>query len=160
MATTEAIQAEEDDIARFALAGQGTLPAVGVALGLNRRLADGKEFNAEQSRTVTGLLESENRVNLVEGPAGTGKSSLLAKFDEGMRRKGTHNLPGHHRQGGRGAGRGRIRGAHRPHSWSMRSCRRAAVKRGGGVIVCDEASMLGHRDAQSCCDWPGSSACG
>ena len=37
---------------------------------------------------VTGLLDSEDRVNVVEGPAGAGKSSLLSKFDEGMKLKG------------------------------------------------------------------------
>ena len=88
MATTEALQAEEDDIARFAVSGRGTLRAVGVAKGLDRTLADGKRLSDEQWRVVTGLLESEDRVNLVEGPAGAGKSSLLAKFDEGMRQKG------------------------------------------------------------------------
>ncbi len=35
-----------------------------------------------------GLLDSSNRVNLVEGPAGAGKSSLLAKYDEGMKLAG------------------------------------------------------------------------
>ena len=43
-----------------------------------------------------GCSNSDNRVNLVEGPAGAGKSSLLQKFDEGMRRAGqVGDLSGH-----------------------------------------------------------------
>ena len=64
------------------------MAAVGVVSGLTRTTADGKVLSDEQWRVVTGLLESADRVNLVEGPAGAGKSSLLSKFDEGMRLKG------------------------------------------------------------------------
>ena len=51
-------------------------------------MPDGKRLNDGQWAAATGLLASSNRVNLVEGPAGAGKSSMLGKFDEGMKRTG------------------------------------------------------------------------
>ena len=56
--------------------------------GLTRDAGRRKALNDGQWETVTGLLEFENRVNLLEGPAGAGKSWSLQKFDEGMRRAG------------------------------------------------------------------------
>lgn len=83
LATTRQIMEEEDGLAAFAADGRGTVPAIGLAEGLSRRLPTGEMLNAGQWEAVCGLLESENRVNLVLGPAGAGKSKLLRKFDEG-----------------------------------------------------------------------------
>jgi conjugative relaxase-like TrwC/TraI family protein len=88
MATTEKLQEEENALVKFAAGGRGTVEPVGVAAGLTRKLASGKTLNDGQWEAVAGLLNSANRVNLVEGPAGAGKSSMLAKYDEGMRRAG------------------------------------------------------------------------
>ena len=88
MATTEELQREEDTIVGQAMAGRGKVAAVGIADGLSRTMANGQSLNDGQWDAVCGLLNSENRVNLVEGPAGAGKSSLLGKYDEGMERAG------------------------------------------------------------------------
>ena len=72
MATTKELQAEERFITGFAAGGRGSVAPVGVPAGLNRTLADGKILNDGQWETVIGLLTSENRVNLFEGPAGAG----------------------------------------------------------------------------------------
>jgi conjugative relaxase-like TrwC/TraI family protein len=88
MATTEKLQDEENAIVSFAARGRGTVLPVGVPEGLTRTLADGKTLNDGQWDVVTGLLNSSNRVNLVEGPAGAGKSWSLQKLDEGMKRAG------------------------------------------------------------------------
>ena len=145
MATTEGLQREEDYIVGQAMAGRGKAAAVGVAEGLSRTTADGRSLNDGQWDAVRGLLESENRVNLVEGPAGAGKSSLLAKYDEGLRMAG------------------------RPATWLATTSdaadelaksglkvdtvarflldgRMQAAARHGRVVV-DEASLLGHKDA-------------
>ena len=87
-ATTEELQCEEDYIVSQAARGRGSVVAVGVAEGLSRTMKGGKSLNDGQWNAVTGLLDSENRVNLIEGPAGAGKSSLLNKFGEGMARAG------------------------------------------------------------------------
>ena len=82
MATTRELQAEERFLLRVAEPGRGVVP-VGLPEGLKRgRLNDG-QFNA-----VVGLLESASRVNVIEGPAGAGKSSLLSAYDRAMREAG------------------------------------------------------------------------
>lgn len=82
MATTRELQAEEDFLLRVARPARGVVP-IGVPEGFERgRLNDG-QFNA-----VVGLLESANRVNLLLGPAGAGKSSLLSAFDAATRAAG------------------------------------------------------------------------
>ena len=115
--------------------------------GLDRTMADGKRLSDEQWGAVTGLLESEDRVNLVEGPAGAGKSSLLPKFDEGMRLKG--RTPTYL---GTTARRPRcwkrtastpIRSATVPGRYEDAGSRRHRRR----PVVIDEASMLGHKDA-------------
>jgi conjugative relaxase-like TrwC/TraI family protein len=87
-ATTDELQREEDTIVGQAAGGRGSVAPVGVAEGLTRTMKGGKRLNDGQWDAVTGLLDSQNRVNLVEGPAGAGKSSLLSKFSEGMTRAG------------------------------------------------------------------------
>ena len=70
-------------MAGYAAGGIGAVAPVGLAEGLTRELEDGKTLNDEQFAGGDGLLTSPNRVNLVQGPAGAGKSSLLRKYDEG-----------------------------------------------------------------------------
>ena len=147
MATTEALQAEEDDIARFAARGRWRVDPVGVAEGLDRNLGDGKRLSDEQYRAVTGLLESEDRVCLLEGPAGAGKSSLLGKFDEGMKLKGQAATY----LGTTAKAAEVLQGDGFEANTVARflvdqDMQREAVA-GGGTVVCDEASMLGHKDA-------------
>jgi conjugative relaxase-like TrwC/TraI family protein len=88
MATTEELQREEDYIVGQAMAGRGKVAAVGVADGLTRTMENGQTLNDGQWDASCGLLNSENRVNLIEGPAGAGKSSLIGTFNKGMRLAG------------------------------------------------------------------------
>ena len=145
-ATTEALQREEEYLTGFAAAGRGSVRSVGVADGLTRRLEGGKTLNDGQWDAVCGLLHSENRVDLVEGPAGAGKSFLLRKFDEGMRMAGQSvTYLADHQRRRRRAGKGRVRGRYAwPASCSMTKMQAAAA---GGRVVVDETSMLGHKDA-------------
>ena len=140
MATTAELQREEDYIAGVAARGLGTLEPVGVADGLQRgRLNDG-QWNAAR-----GLLESENRVNLVEGPAGAGKSSMLGTFGEGMRRAGesvtylatTAKAAEVLEKDGFDA--------HTVARFLVDEKMQKAAR--GGRVVIDESSMLGHKDA-------------
>ena len=140
MTTTAELQREEDFIAGFAARGLGTLEPVGLASGLERgRLNDG------QWQAVCGLLGSENRVNLVEGPAGAGKSSMLTTFDRGMRLAGrsafylatTAKAAEVLEQDGFAA--------HTVARFLVDETMQNAAR--GGRVVVDEASMLSHRDA-------------
>ena len=125
-------------MAGFAAGGLGMVAPAGLAEGLSRELADGKTLNDEQYAAVTGLLTSPNRVNLVQGPAGAGKSSLLRKYDEGMRLAGAgRHLPGDDGGGGGRPAERRFPGQYRrpfPDDEKMQ-----AAARGGRVVV-DESS--------------------
>ena len=145
MATTKELQQEEQFITGFAAGGRGTVAPVGVADGLDRRLASGKTLNDGQWDTVTGLLTSENRVNQFEGPAGAGKSWSLQKFDEGMRLAGksvtylatTTDAADELAKDGF-----KVDTVAR---FLVDERLQAAAKGGRGVV--DETSMLGHKDA-------------
>ena len=76
---------EEDGLVGFAAGGRGTVVPVGVPQSLQRGT-----LNDGQWQAVCGLLNSCNRVNLVEGPAGAGKSYMLKRYDDGMRMAGQH----------------------------------------------------------------------
>jgi conjugative relaxase-like TrwC/TraI family protein len=145
MATTEELQREEDYIVGQAMAGRGDVAPAGVADGLSRTMANGKKLNDGQWDAVCGLLNSENRINLVEGPAGAGKSSLLAKYDEGMRLAG--------RPVTWLATTGPAVGVLEKDGFEANTVARflldekmQAAARGGRVVV-DETSMLGHKEA-------------
>jgi conjugative relaxase-like TrwC/TraI family protein len=145
LATTRELQREEEYLTGFAAAGRGSVKSVGVAEGLTRRLKGGKTLSDEQWDAACGLLRSENRVNLVEGPAGAGKSFLLKKFDEGMERAGqtvtylatTNDAVGVLAKDG----------------FEVNTVARFLVDdkmqkaAAGGRVVVDESSMLGHKDA-------------
>lgn len=145
MATTPELQAEERAISGFAAAGRGSVRPIGGSENLNRRMKDGKHLNDGQYQTACGLLKSENRVNLVEGPAGAGKTSMLAKFNEGARHAGqavTYL-----------ATTAKAAGVLAADGFDARTLARflldekmqAAAK--GGRVVVDEVSMMGHKDA-------------
>jgi conjugative relaxase-like TrwC/TraI family protein len=146
MATTEKLQEEENAIVKFAASGRGTVEPVGVPEGLTRQLASGKRLNDGQWAAVQGLLDSSNRVNLVEGPAGAGKSSLLAKYDEGMRRAGqdvhyfatTAKAAEVLQEDG-------FKDTKTVAHLLMNEKLQAAMR--GSRVVVDEVSMLGHKDA-------------
>ena len=144
MATTAALQQEEEYIAGIASAGRGEVAPIGVADGLGREF-QGKRLNDGQWQAVLGLLESPNRVNAVEGPAGAGKSSLLAKFDEGVRLAG----------GGVTylATTAAAVSVLQKDGFDAKTVahflldERLQKQAAGGHVVIDESSMLGHRDA-------------
>ena len=145
LATTPELQREEEYFAGRAAAGRGTIQPVGVSDGLTRHLKGGKSLNDGQWQAVCGLLQSENRINLLEGPAGAGKSSLLHKFDEGVRRAGqsvtylatTSDAVEVLRKDG-------FETNTVARFLLDEKMQKAAA---GGRVVVDETSMLGHKDA-------------
>jgi conjugative relaxase-like TrwC/TraI family protein len=143
--TTEALQAEERYIVSQAARGRGAACPVGVPEGLTRALADGTRLNDEQWQVTQGLLNSSNRVSMVKGPAGAGKSYSLQKFDEGMRRAGeTATYLATTATAVKVLAKDGFDVKTVAHFLLDREMQEAA--RGGRVVV-DEASMLGHKDA-------------
>jgi ATP-dependent exoDNAse (exonuclease V) alpha subunit len=145
MATTAELQAEEDYIVGQAMGGRGSVAAIGLADGLTRTMKDGKRLNEGQWEALTGLLASENRYTLLEGPAGAGKTELLRKFDEGTQLAGhtvtwlasTSDAAGVLAEAGFRAD---------TVARFLLDAKLQAAARGGRVVV-DETSLLGHRDA-------------
>ena len=140
MATTKAVLAEERFITGFALSGRATMRAAGVPEGLPRGVLDD-----DQWRAVRGLLGSHDRVNLVDSAAGTGKSTMLKAYDDGMRRAGgkvtylattTQAVDVLRRDGFE---------AETVAKFLVSDKMQEAVR--GGRVVVDEASMMGHSDA-------------
>jgi conjugative relaxase-like TrwC/TraI family protein len=141
MVTTPGLQAEEDAIIGFAARGLGSVAPVGMQGGLERG-----RLNNGQWQAVTGLLDSENRVNLVQGPAGAGKTDMLGAFREGMRLAGrgvtvlassSDAVEVLHKEGFKEA---------RTVAHFLLDERMQHAAKGGHVVV-DETSMLGHKDA-------------
>ena len=79
---------EEWGLAAYALDGRGQVAPIGVEDGLARKLLSGETLSDGQWDATLGLLRSANRVELLLGPAGAGKSKLLKTFDEGARLAG------------------------------------------------------------------------
>jgi conjugative relaxase-like TrwC/TraI family protein len=140
MATTRELLAEERFLTGFAAAGRGTQRPAGVALGLERGQLDGDQWNA-----VKGLLDSTDRVNLVDSVAGTGKSTMLKALDKGLRLAGenvtylattTQAVEVLRKDGFQAETVAKF----------LMSVKMQEAARGGRVVI-DEASMLGHKDA-------------
>jgi conjugative relaxase-like TrwC/TraI family protein len=83
--TTRAVLAEEDHMIGFARAGRGSRPA----------LAEGTQecnrpwLNADQRKAVRHVLESRDRVILIRGAAGVGKTSMMKEAVEAIEAGGT-----------------------------------------------------------------------
>jgi conjugative relaxase-like TrwC/TraI family protein len=143
--TSEALQAEERYIAGIAAGGRSSVAPIGVPEGLTRTLPDGKRLNDGQWNIVTGLLESSNRVNLVLGPAGAGKSWSLQKFDEAARLSGQNVT---YLATTAKAVKVLADDGFEVNTLArfIRDEKMQAAAAGGRVVV-DESSMLGHKDA-------------
>lgn len=84
MATTAAILAEESKMLRFAREGRGACsPLVGTEQKLERTW-----LNADQQKAVRHLWETTDRVAVIRGAAGVGKTTLLQEAVVGIEQHG------------------------------------------------------------------------
>jgi conjugative relaxase-like TrwC/TraI family protein len=88
MATTPAVLREERGIIGFARAGRGTCRPFATG---NRRCSR-DWLNASQQRAVQHILQSRDRVILMRGAAGVGKTSLMQEAVEAIEQSGTKVL--------------------------------------------------------------------
>lgn len=86
--TTRAALAEEVKMLNFATGGQGQCPALERNQPWERGMSG---LNQQQARAVSHLLRSHDRVMLLRGGAGTGKTTLLREFAKATRARG-HKL--------------------------------------------------------------------
>ena len=142
LVSTKALQREEQFITGWAAGTRGERWPVGVPEGLGRGNLDDGQWEA-----VQGLLDSPNRVNIVDSAAGTGKTTMLHAYDQGMRLAGqkvtylASTAPAVQvlRKDGFDA--------HTVARFLIDPKMQQAAK--GGRIVVDETSMLGHKDAHA-----------
>ncbi|APW58620.1 MobF family relaxase [Paludisphaera borealis] len=146
LATTKQLMEEEDGLAAFAADGRGMVAAIGVEEGLTRKLETGETLNDGQWEAARGLLESQNRVNVVLGPAGAGKSKLLRKFDEGATLAGeTVTYLGTTATAVKVLKKDGFEETQTVARFLLDEKMQQAAA--GGRVVIDETSILGHADA-------------
>lgn len=139
-ATTDALMKEEDYLVGVAAGGRSKREPITVDDRLQRgTLSD------DQWAVVRGMLGSNNLVNLLEGPAGAGKSYVLKKFDEGMQLAGKNVIYLATTSDASGLLAHEGFTVHTVAHFLLDPRLQDSAKH--STIVCDEASMLGHVDA-------------
>jgi primosomal protein N' len=96
MVTTHDVLAEESGVIEFARGGRGACRA----LGKRDRKLKRDWLNTSQQAAVKHVLESRDRVILVRGVAGSGKTTLMQEVVEGLEENGTKCWPSrqHHQE--------------------------------------------------------------
>lgn len=90
MATTREVLAEEMKMLDWCRRGRGTVPALGKP---NRKILNGK-LNESQLAAVRWMLhDSRDRIMLLRGPAGTGKTTLMKEVAAGIEENGRRIVP-------------------------------------------------------------------
>jgi conjugative relaxase-like TrwC/TraI family protein len=84
LVTTAAVLAEESAVVKFARDGRGTCPA----LGQENRAFTRDWLSGEQKRAVRHILGSSDRVILLRGRAGVGKTTLMSEAIEACEANG------------------------------------------------------------------------
>jgi conjugative relaxase-like TrwC/TraI family protein len=147
--TTPEMQAMETDVLRLAQASKGTWAPIASHVLVADRVAETEaaqawRFTREQTQAVQTILTSPDRVNLVQGDAGTGKTAALALVREVAEQRGVRVL-------GLGftgkAAQELADGAGIPSKTldSFLHSARAQDLPPGNLLVVDEASMAGSR---------------
>jgi conjugative relaxase-like TrwC/TraI family protein len=86
MVTSNEVLAEEAAMLAFARSGKGSLPPLVATDHVFRR----EWLNAGQKKAVNHVLESYDRVILVRGAAGTGKTTMMSEAVEAIEATGKH----------------------------------------------------------------------
>ena len=145
MATTRDVHWKERTLTNFAKNGLGAVRAVGIDPGLSRVLPNGDALDDDQWNTVTALLESCDRLQMVDAAAGVGKSTMLSVYNDGMQRAGKHVTYLATTTPAVGVLRHDGFAAESVAKFLMSEKMQDAAS--GGYVVVDESSMLGLRDA-------------
>ncbi|WP_169974006.1 MobF family relaxase [Tautonia rosea] len=141
MATTADILAEERRMVEFARAGRGTRKP----LGDPARPSSRQWLNEDQRRAVQHVLGSRDRVIMIRGAAGVGKTTLMREAAEGIREGGREV---HVFAPTAGASRGVLRGEGFDSADTVARLlvdRSVQPRTRGQVIWIDEAGLLGSR---------------
>jgi conjugative relaxase-like TrwC/TraI family protein len=139
-ATTREVQRQEEYMVNWAAYHRSSFPAVSV----HPDLAPGR-LDAEQWAAVRGLLSTSDRVAMVDSAAGTGKSTMLAAYDRGMKLAGEKvTYLGTTATSVKVLQKDGIEAETLARFLVDEKMQAAAA---GGRVVIDETSMAGHLDA-------------
>jgi ATP-dependent exoDNAse (exonuclease V) alpha subunit len=81
--TTKEVLEEERHMLSFARAGRGELPSLALQHAIKRTF-----LSVEQEDAINGLLRSNDRLQIVRGVAGSGKTTLMQEAIEAMQQNG------------------------------------------------------------------------
>ncbi len=141
MATTRGVLAEERRMIDFARGGRGARRALGPAQYTFKR----EWLNSGQKQAVRQVLESRDRVILIRGAAGTGKTTMMREAVEAIEAHGTRV---HTFAPSAGASRGVLREegfASADTVARLLADKSLQARVAGGVVWIDEAGLLGTR---------------
>src|SRR5581483_10828871 len=82
--TTEAVLAEEQAMVKSAWSGRNSC----LPLAAGKRFVSGQGLSREQAGAVAQLLGSQDRVQMLLGKSGTGKTTTLKALDAALRERG------------------------------------------------------------------------
>jgi conjugative relaxase-like TrwC/TraI family protein len=144
LVTTKEVLAEEARVIAFGRDGRGTCKPMAVG---NAEI-EGEGLNAEQKAAVRHVLTSTDRVMLVRGAAGTGKTTLLKAAEKEMRALG-HDM--HLFAPTAEAARGVLKADGFDQAETLARLfadREMQSNLRGGIIWVDEAGLVGMRDTK------------
>ena len=149
--TTPAVLAEESAMVSWARQGRGTRPALGDTpkartAALGSLTPDGRTADPDQVAAVAHMLTSQDRVILLRGKAGTGKTTIMTAVRDGIEAGGTEV---HFFAPGAEASRGVLASEGFKDATTVARLlqdEKLQQKVQGQVIWVDEAGTLGARD--------------
>lgn len=136
--TTKEMVRAEDRIIEFAARGKNTLAPINPDYQIRREF-----LNDQQRKAIQQILTSTDRVSILSGAAGVGKSTLLAEVREAAEQRGKHIVA---IAPSTGASRGVLRekGFEGADTIAMFLNNRELQKQAQGqIILVDEASLIG-----------------
>lgn len=140
LVTTRPILAEEEKMLAFARDGRGTMTPLE---GERRWMSNVGTLNRQQERAVGQLLRSSDRVQILRGGAGTGKTALLREFAKAVESRGHHlTVLGSTTDASRTVLRKAGFGEANTIAWFLEDPERQRASR-GGVIFADETGLVG-----------------
>jgi conjugative relaxase-like TrwC/TraI family protein len=143
MATTQEMLALEEKIIDFARRGRGKC----LPLGDRERPCSREWFNEEQKAVVRHVLGSRDKVTIVRGAAGTGKTTLEQELGEGLAEAGKKVVAiAQSVKASREVLRQEAGFAEADTVSMFLKDQKMQEGARGGVILVDEASMIGNKD--------------
>lgn len=151
LVTTKEVLAEESKMLAFAREGRGTCRPINTS---GRRFHR-EWLNVQQKAAVRHVLESRDRVILIRGAAGTGKTTMMQEAREAMEESG---VPVFAFAPSADAGRGVLRGAGFESADTVARLladEKLQAELEGGVVWIDEAGLVGTKTMRQVFDLAG-----